>query len=332
MNYLPYLTLSIICLCCSGSLSAQTDIEGAEDHPLLSRYPGSHISWYTTEKYFEYDLALGPITGYRHIQKRDTIPGQVYRIFYELPLGTEAVSLGEVYIDHKRAMEQAGFTVLVNGLASGGRGNTPGSSQWTGIALASQRPPGNTPPNMLFAGTSTAGGTFTLIGRLARPEQPPTYIAIYGERHSADVLAYLVDIIEVDEAETGLVSLDADYLASELNERGTISIYGLKFDFDSADLQEASTPVLQQIADYLHDNPEVKLYVIGHTDMTGTLAYNRQLSKARATAVAQALIDQYGIADDRLSPDGLAFLSPKASNQTEDGKAINRRVELVLRQ
>jgi outer membrane protein OmpA-like peptidoglycan-associated protein len=183
---------------------------------------------------------------------------------------------------------------------------------------------------MLFAGTATAGGTFTLIGQLNRPGGM-TYVAIYGERHSEEVIGYLVDIIEVGNAETGLIRLDPNYLADMLQSRGTVSIYGIEFDFDSAELLESSGAVLEQIAAYLTQHPEIELYVIGHTDMSGTLEYNRELSRERATAVVAALERRHGIAEGRLTPDGLAFLAPRATNETEDGRAANRRVELVLR-
>ncbi|MBB4080555.1 outer membrane protein OmpA-like peptidoglycan-associated protein [Lewinella aquimaris] len=327
---LHHCRLFVLLLLITGPVLAQSDIEGSSDHPLLTRYPESIITWYETEKYFEYNLATGPITGYRYIAERDTVAGQVYRIFYDLPSTKEEVSIGEVYIDYKRAMEQAGMTILAEGLVPDGGGNKIGSPQWIGIALASQQPPGGSPASKLFAGTATSGGTFTLIGRLSQPEGT-TYVVIYGERHSKDLIGYLVDIIEVASAETGRVSLDPDYLAGELESKGTVSIYGIEFDFDSATLRESSYPVLEQIAAYLTQHPDKNLYVVGHTDMPGTLEYNRTLSHDRAAAVVQALENDHGIATGRLLPDGVAFLSPKSTNATEDGRALNRRVELVLR-
>ncbi|MCP9237724.1 OmpA family protein [Lewinella sp. JB7] len=329
-QYFPPVLL-LLCILPWAGLHAQTDVAGSRDHPLLTRYPGSSITWYETEKYFEYDLATGPIAGYRYIAERDTVAGQVYRIYYEVPSTKEEVSIGEVYIDYKRAMEQAGITILTESLIPDGGGNKIGSPQWIGIALAGQQPAGGSPASKLFAGTATSGGTFTLVGQLVRPEGT-TYVAIYGERHSQDLIGYLVDIIEVTPAETGLVSLDPDYLANELEAKGSISIYGIEFDFDSATLRESSRPVLEQIAAYLTQYPDKKLYVVGHTDMSGTLKYNRTLSHDRAAAVVRALETDHGIATGRLLPDGVAFLSPKAANDTEDGRALNRRVELVLRQ
>ncbi|MEO0734515.1 MAG: OmpA family protein [Bacteroidota bacterium] len=306
---------------------AQEDITGSADHPLLTRYPGSIITWYATEKYLEYDLATGPITGYKQIAERRKIAGQVYRIHYEIKGGPEEISIGEVYADYLRAFREAGITVLNQALEP--KANAFGGSQWVGVALEPQRPR-QSAASKLFAGTSSAGGKFALVGRVDRPAGP-VYVAIYGERHSNQLVNYLVDIIETKDAELGQVSIDPDYLADELAARGSVSIYGIKFDFDSAKLKASSDETIAQIAEYLRARPQVQLFVVGHTDMTGDLAYNRQLSTARASAVVACLEDRFGIAEGRLEPSGVAFLAPKASNATEDGRALNRRVELVLR-
>lgn len=308
-------------------LTAQGDVPGAEDHPLLTRYPGSQIAWYQTEKYFEYDLATGPISGYRNIKEREQHAGQLYRIYYEIPGSPEEVSIGEVYADYLRAFQEAGITVLNKALKP--KANEFGGSQWIGVALGKQQPP-HSPASKLFAGTASAGGNFALMGRVDRPAGP-VYVAIYGERHSSKIVNFLVDILETKDAELGKVSLDPDYLADELEARGSVSIYGIEFDFDSAKLKPSSGEVIAQIAAYLEARPQVQLFVVGHTDMTGDLAYNRKLSLDRATAVVNYLETNHNIAKGRLMPDGVAFLAPKATNGTEDGRALNRRVELVLR-
>ncbi|WP_020570184.1 OmpA family protein [Neolewinella persica] len=306
---------------------AQTDVPGAEDHPLLTRYPGSQIAWYQTEKYFEYDLATGPITSYRYIKEREQHAGQLYRIYYEITGSPEEVSIGEVYADYLRAFQDAGITVINKALRP--KANEFGGSQWIGVALGKQQPP-NSSASKLFAGTASAGGKFALMGRVDRPSGP-VYVAIYGERHSSKLVNFLVDILETKDAELGKVSLDPDYLADELAAKGSVSIYGIEFDFDSAKLKPASDEVIAEIAAYLVARPQVQLFVVGHTDMTGNLNYNRKLSLDRATAVVNHLETNHRIAKGRLTPDGVAFLAPKANNSSEDGRALNRRVELVLR-
>lgn len=308
-------------------LTAQSDVAGSKDHPLLTRYPGSHIAAYETEKYFEYDLATGPISGYRYIKEREQHAGQLYRIYYEIEGGPEEVSIGEVYADYVQAFERGGIKVISKALKP--KANEFGGSSWIGTALGDQQPQSRAALK-LFAGTSSAGGKFALVGRLERPNGP-VFVAIYGERHSSGLVNYLVDILETKSADLGKVSIDPDYLADELSARGSVSIYGIEFDFDSAKIKAGSEKTLEQIAAYLESRPAIKLYVVGHTDMSGDLEYNRELSRRRAAAVVKALEDEYGIAEGRLVADGVAFMAPKSTNLSEEGRALNRRVELVLR-
>jgi outer membrane protein OmpA-like peptidoglycan-associated protein len=73
----------------------------------------------------------------------------------------------------------------------------------------------------------------------------------------------------------------------------------------------------------------MKLLVVGHTDNVGTFAFNTDLSQRRAVAVVNALASRFGVARNRLTPFGVSFAAPVASNRTEEGRAKNRRVELV---
>ncbi|MEL6141922.1 MAG: OmpA family protein, partial [Bacteroidota bacterium] len=307
------------------------DIPGSQDHPLITRYPGADITWYQTDKYREYNLAFGPITGYRQISDRKTIAGQLYRIYYEISATPQEVSLGEIYADYKRAFQRDGITMLGQGFhPEGGQKNDIGTSKWIGIALRDQGFSNGATANKLFAGTASSGGTFAIIGQMEKAGST-VYIAIYGERHSNTLIGYHIDIIETKKAELGQVSINPNYLSKELDERGSVKIYGLQFDFDSAILRPVSKNTVEQIAIYLKQNPGDHLYVVGHTDMQGSLAYNRQLSTDRAQAVIDALVKTHGIQSDRLIPAGLAFLAPVATNATEAGRKENRRVELVRR-
>lgn len=310
---------------------AQKDLEGSKDHPLINRYPGSFIDYYETVKFLEYDLATGPITGYRYIEQREIIPGQLTRITYLLKEPVDKVSITEVYRDYLEAMQKAGLSILAKGLfPERNVKGTVGGGSWIGIALKPQPFSQGGAPNYLFAGTSTAGGTFSLVGRLDRPEGT-SYAAIYGERHSAELVVVHLDIIETKAAETGHIAVNADYLKSEIEDRGSVVIYGIQFDFDSSTLKPSSAETLSEIARYLKENPDISLFVVGHTDMKGSLEYNLNLSKSRSRSVVDALVRDYGIEKDRLIPDGVAFLAPKATNDTDEGRAINRRTELVRR-
>jgi len=111
--------------------------------------------------------------------------------------------------------------------------------------------------------------------------------------------------------------------------KGRAEIYGIYFDFDSDRLRGESEPVLAEIADVLKKEPDWKLSVEGHTDNVGGDKHNLDLSQRRAASVINALVTRYQISADRLSPAGFGASKPKATNDTVEGRALNRRVELV---
>lgn len=122
---------------------------------------------------------------------------------------------------------------------------------------------------------------------------------------------------------------DAAALSNTLMSSGHAVVNGIFFESGKADVKPDSAAALQEIAKLMQQNPQLKLYVVGHTDNSGPLAVNIDISKQRAAAVAQVLTTKYGIARDRLWTYGDGPFSPIASNDTEQGRALNRRVELV---
>jgi outer membrane protein OmpA-like peptidoglycan-associated protein len=118
-------------------------------------------------------------------------------------------------------------------------------------------------------------------------------------------------------------------IAKTLAVKKRVVVYGIYFDFASATLRPESAPVLEEIADALKTNPSWKLTIEGHTDNVGGVSYNLDLSRRRAVAVKNALVTRYHINASRLSTIGYGFSRPKASNDTPQGRALNRRVELV---
>jgi outer membrane protein OmpA-like peptidoglycan-associated protein len=128
---------------------------------------------------------------------------------------------------------------------------------------------------------------------------------------------------------TGEVTVDAKAMSQGLAQNGHIALYGIHFASDSAVLGEDSAATLAEMAKLLKAQPALKVYIVGHTDDSGSLAHNLALSQQRAEAVVKALETQYGIAPARLAAKGLASYAPVASNRDDAGKARNRRVELV---
>lgn len=127
------------------------------------------------------------------------------------------------------------------------------------------------------------------------------------------------------------VVLTANEIKTTITQDGKLSFYGIYFDNDKATLKEESAPTLTEIAKYLNSNPSTKVYIVGHTDNTGDYAHNLTLSKERATAVVNELAAKYKVAKAQLTAEGVGPLSPVAANTTADGKAKNRRVEMVVK-
>lgn len=121
----------------------------------------------------------------------------------------------------------------------------------------------------------------------------------------------------------------APKMEQDLEEKKKVEIYGIYFDFASDRLKPESTPVLDEIAQVMEKHPAWKLSVSGHTDNVGGDAYNLDLSKRRAAAVKQALVTRYHIAPDRPATDGYGASRPVDTNDTLEGRARNRRVELM---
>jgi len=122
---------------------------------------------------------------------------------------------------------------------------------------------------------------------------------------------------------------DAAALSSGINGSGHVVATGILFDTGKADLKPESAPALQEIVKLMQQHPALKIYVVGHTDNVGALASNVTLSEQRAAAVAHELTTKYNVAAARLQPFGNGPYAPIASNDAEQGRAQNRRVELV---
>jgi outer membrane protein OmpA-like peptidoglycan-associated protein len=108
-----------------------------------------------------------------------------------------------------------------------------------------------------------------------------------------------------------------------------VDVYSIYFSFNSDEIREESEPTLKELAGVLHKHADWKLGVNGHTDGIGADQYNLELSSRRAAAVKQALITRYGIAANRLTTAGIGKAQPKDTNDTLEGRARNRRVELI---
>ena len=125
------------------------------------------------------------------------------------------------------------------------------------------------------------------------------------------------------------VTIDATVMASSITDTGSVAIYGINFDTAKSDIKPESEPAIDEIAKLLTSHPTLKVGIVGHTDMVGDAAINIKLSQAGAQSVITALVSKHGIAAARLVAFGAGPWAPLASNKTDDGRAKNRRVELV---
>jgi outer membrane protein OmpA-like peptidoglycan-associated protein len=129
--------------------------------------------------------------------------------------------------------------------------------------------------------------------------------------------------------EKKMAFVNAADMKQAIHDSGKVAVYGLYFDTDKDTVKAESQPTLAEIAKLLNSDPALRLHVVGHTDNQGKPDYNLDLSRRRAASVVAALTAKYGIAATRLDAFGCGLYAPVASNEAEEGRATNRRVELV---
>ncbi len=319
--------VAVLLLLFNSHLFTQSDVPGSKDHPLITRYPNSTITYYDQADHAEYQLALGPLVpnpdknvgGSFIIAEKKLLSGRVTRIQYALD-GT--VSALEVYRNYQQALQNAGFKILLD--SKGDKPLTTGGTSWTLRAYS-------TLPNRFIgelSGSVDRNKRHYMIAKLARPEGD-VYVSVMSNQRRDNAVRVQLDIIEVQPMKRGLVKANAEFMANEIERTGHIAIYDLYFDFNSAVLKPESEPTLKEIARMLSQKHDLILYVVGHTDMVGTLEYNLKLSKDRAFSVVTALVKKQGVAANRLQAHGVGPLAPVAANTTDMGRRKNRRVELV---
>ncbi len=305
MNLVRRIAISVVfCALSATLLAAQAhDVPGSKDSALISRYPGSVIDDFASKAYDAYTLPLGKM-GQGEIAKSQPLEGKFTRIHYAIPAGRSTM---EVLRNYQDALQHAGFqTLFTCALAQCGTGYIEGQTGWCGGCSARH-----------------------ISAKLSRPEGD-VYVSLHVEQDNDTTPAWAeIVIVEMKPMDSGLVTVNADSLASEISRTGHASVYGIYFDTGKTDVKPESDATLKEIAMLLQKNAQLKLYVVGHTDNVGNLASNQDLSQRRADAVAQLLSAKYGVLAARLRAIGDGPSAPVASNDSEEGRAKNRRVELV---
>ncbi|MDX2267453.1 MAG: OmpA family protein [Bryobacter sp.] len=319
-----------------------------QDLTLVKPYAGSILLDGAEAGYVELEM-MAP-----QAQKEPTVAkGKLAWRLYAAPEGKTAI---EVYRNYEAALKKAGFQTLVQCIPSDCKLYRYQSVQhWAGLAAeaapasqliyTSNSKPGVKPTDLLASASAQ-----TRAGLLASKKQGSAttwvYVAI-GERVALGNVALrdmtkladwgsraytFIEVVEEAAVETGKVEVfGAAEIQGALAQEGKKALYGIYFDTGKAEVKPESAAQLEQVAALLRQDPNLKLYVVGHTDSVGTLEANLDLSRRRAQAVVTALVGQYKVATTRLSAQGLASLAPVASNAEEAGRALNRRVELVQR-
>ena len=168
----------------------------------------------------------------------------------------------------------------------------------------------------------SASSAYVQITRVTKapvqPSQPAIAIDLPDEVAAPDP----VTAPDVTATSTGL--------AQALDQAGVAVLDDLVFDSGSAALSDGDYASLAAVAAWLQANPDGTIALVGHTDASGSLAANVALSERRAEAVAEALITTHDVDPARVVAQGVGFLAPRATNQTEEGRQKNRRVEVVV--
>ena len=313
------LIFTVVALMISTNLFAQqeTDVEGSKDHSLISRFPNSVIVVYTQHEFDEYTLPLGNRPEEGKLFKKLNLEGKVTRIQYAgIPKNR---SFLEVYRNYENALKNAGFEILFSG-----KGEELGS-MWPEYIFDdnnSPLPEGNRLPS------SNEYSQRYLSAKLARPEGD-IYVSLFVTKDSWHEECPLVqlDIIEIKPMESGLVTAVA--IDKGIKESGHITLAGIFFDTGIITIKTESDAALKNIAEYLNTNSNNKFYIVGHTDNVGDFTSNMTLSENRAKAVMNELVSEYEVNTNQLKAYGVSSLSPVSSNSSDEGRAKNRRVEIV---
>ncbi len=329
-----------------------TDRKGSKDSPLLKRYEGSVIVGYELKAFDEFTLPLSPLVAVPEQKTRQNnrvhapknkkaLDGRYTRLVYVIPPSRSPL---EVVRNYEDEIKSKGGSILFacKGAECGGDPQRSTGGGGGDMSLAMYLYPFERITDERFTAAHCAQAESITDQRYAAAELPGsnahisvlTYsIVSPGEHDGCRALngrtVAVVDIVEAKARETKMVTVNAGEMASAISKTGHVALYGIYFDFNKADLKPESDPTLEQIATLLKGSPALKVLVVGHTDNVGTFAFNTDLSQRRAAAVVTALATRHGIGKERLSPVGVSFASPVASNTTDDGRAKNRRVELV---
>jgi OOP family OmpA-OmpF porin len=317
----------------TGSLKA-ADLPDSRDPPLLKRFGGAEIVGYDAKRFEAYELQTSTFTNLNlQTGKREyarpalKVEGALTRIWYEAAGDTSSTELARNYLEELKAK---GFDIIYDSAKD------PDVKGWSLFLVTFDNDNRRTSRSYYVFRNAETTNLHTISAKLTRP-QGDVYVSVITVRWDSDASMYharrgayaSVDVIEAQAMKQNMVTVSADEMSRAIASAGRVALYGIFFDTDKAEILPKSKGALDEIARLLTKERGLKLRVVGHTDAVGGMEQNLTLSKRRADAVVNALTKEHGIEARRLSAHGVASLAPAATNATEDGRAKNRRVELV---
>ncbi len=326
------------------------DAPKAKDNPQVQRYEGAFILDYDFRAFTDIAFPLsklertgntGPANNNEYAPKQKAeLEGARTRLVYLIPEGRSPL---EVVRNYQQAIEAKGGKTLYQCKDTDCGGNarygvdTGGGDM--GLIMYSY-PPGE------FKAPSFSNASCALTTWLSDQRYAVMKFGAPGAETYVSVQAYVLDekstckafnartvaivnVLEQKPREQKMVTVSSSELSKGINAAGHIAVYGILFDFDKADIKPESKDQLDQIAKLLKADPKLHVLIVGHTDNKGKLDYNQSLSSRRAKAVVDTLAKSYAVPAGQMTAVGVGPAAPVASNDSEDGQAKNRRVELV---
>lgn len=320
------------------------DVGRAGDHPFTGRYKDSVLIAQTVEAFNEITLPSGPAEGKTFARDRQRftasvqVQGKVTRSIYLAP--AERSSL-EVMTNFVEAVAAKGFEpVFQCSAAACGESFHILKYRWDKPETKVVGPNyENLRKHVIDAVFNDLHDVrYTLFKKSGADGD--SYVALYGGQNRGGAfgtysdairgrVSVLVEVVEPRALERRMEMVSAAEIGGKVASEGRAVFYGIEFDFDKSEIKPGSEPQLVEMAKFLRDNPQLRVFIVGHTDSKGGLDYNLGLSARRAESVVQALSGRHKIDANRLQPRGLGPLAPLASNRSDEGRARNRRVEMV---
>jgi outer membrane protein OmpA-like peptidoglycan-associated protein len=276
---------------------AAEDAEGCKDHPLFTRFPNMYLAGCQSIQFDLRAFPTGPIKADQSTTPVE-VEGPVQFLSYQLNEGAAVPSGLQILRNFENAAKKAGGTI---------EGQYPG---WCKGNYDGERMP------RMGNGCLSYALTMKFV-----KEGKETWVFLQAAENEGNYQ------LTISEREAMKQEVAVNEIADTLNQSGFVALY-VNFDTGRATIRPDSAQTLDDAAAALRTLPAMKVEVGGHTDNTGTPETNQKLSQERAQAVMAALV-QRGIAADRMTAKGYGQTTPIADNRTEEGRAKNRRVELV---